>query len=180
MRRNRIRSLLCGLFFCPGLAFVACSAAGDGAVQAVQSVGFEIGNRAPDFTRPGLLDDGMLTLSDLRGKVVFVDFWDSWCAPCRESLPAMSMIRDGLPRQDFEVVAVNLDVEPDDGRRFLTQRPVSFPVVSDGSLGLVPIYGVEHLPTSFLLDRDGIIRYVHRGKVDMGGVTAAIAALMKD
>ena len=140
----------------------------------------DVGDTAPDFSLVGLDGKGEVRLSSLRGKVVLVDFWDSWCAPCRDSLPRLSAFRDGLARDDFEVVAVNLDIEADDAARFLAARPLSFPVVRDEALALVPIYGIEHLPSSFLLDRDGIIRRVHRGEVDARGVEAAVASLIEE
>ena len=128
--------------------------------QAPILLAVEKGDLAPDFTLPPLraADIAMaqaLSLSDFRGKVVYLDFWDSWCGPCRESLPALDAMRRELPGDAFEVFAVNLDADPAAGRRFLAQYPVAYPVASDPSANAAATYRLRALPTSFLIGRDG-------------------------
>lgn len=118
---------------------------------------------APDIDL-GLLTSGELrSLSALRGKVVYVDFWGSWCLPCRESLPFLNEIRNSLSRDDFEVLAVNLDELAEDATRFLTNYPVDYPVLADPRHTTIRAYGVEVLPSSFLIDRQGRICTSHVG-----------------
>ena len=123
----------------------------------------EVGEPAPDFDAPALNGVKPLSLADYRGKVVYLDFWASWCAPCAVALPIVDSFRDEFGADEFQVLAVNVDSDPGKARTFLKRRPVSYPSVSDPE-GLLPAkFGVETMPTSFLIDREGVIRVVHRG-----------------
>jgi thiol-disulfide isomerase/thioredoxin len=98
-----------------------------------------------------------VSLAANRGKVVFVDFWASWCPPCLASLPAYENLYREIGGADFEVIAVNVDEDTEDGLRFLEQHPVSYPVVADpkGDIGIP--WNIRSLPRSFLLNREGEI-----------------------
>ena len=153
--------------------------------QAANLLAVEKGDVAPDFTLPPLRAADIaaaqtLSLSDFRGKVVYLDFWDSWCGPCRESLPALDALRSELPGDAFEIVAVNLDADPAAGRRFLAQYPVAYPVASDPSANAAATYRLSALPTSFLIGRDGVVRHVHQGfrKADIGMIRAELVELI--
>ncbi len=125
----------------------------------------EVGERAPEFTLPAI-DTSVqpIRLSDYQGKVVYLDFWSSWCAPCRRAMPQLSELRDIHSRDRFEVVAINVDAVTDDGRQFLKQVPVSYPVAADASGSSAERYGVSALPAAFLIDAQGIVQRVFRGK----------------
>ena len=145
----------------------------------------ERGELAPDFTLPPLRVAEIrlaqtVSLADYRGKVVYLDFWDSWCAPCRESLPALDALRDEFSRADFEIVAVNLDADPAAGRRFLSRYPVGYPVASDPSARVSLTYELQGLPTAFLIGRDGLVHHVHQGfrLEDMRKIRAELVALL--
>lgn len=119
---------------------------------------------APDFTLPLLADKSrVVSLSDLRGKVVYLTIWASWCEPCREELPFLNDLRRELAGRGFEVLAVNVDEEVADAERFLQQIPVDYPVLSDVNSEVLAAYRVQGLPTHFLIDRRGIIRTSRRG-----------------
>lgn len=137
-----------------------------------------VGDPAPDFALPALSERQVLSLSDHRGAVVYLEFWNAFCAPCRASFPKLDALRERLPREDFEVIGVNMDTFADDGRRFLAGTPVSFPVLSDASLAVGSRFGVESLPTGFLIDRAGIVREVHRGTPDMTAFDRRVRALI--
>ena len=122
----------------------------------------ELGDQAPAFSAPGLAG-GTVSLASYRGKVVYLDFWASWCGPCAKSLPALDQLRREFAPGDFQIVAVNLDRNPAVAARFLKQRPVGYPSAIDPKGSLPGAFGVEAMPTSFLIDRDGVVRYVHRG-----------------
>ena len=122
----------------------------------------ELGLPLPEIALPSLTGDATVRLSDFEGKIVYVDFWASWCAPCRQSLPQLQELRERYA-DDFEVYAINVDEEPADGRDFLEQYPVSYPVLSDPEATLPPLFDVKGMPTSYLVDRDGNLRYVHQG-----------------
>lgn len=122
------------------------------------------GETAPAFALPSLTESGRtIELASLRGKVVYVDFWASWCGPCRISFPMIDDIREELGERGFEVVAVNVDEYEEDALGFLEELPVSYLVVRDASGSTPEAYGILGMPTGFLIDRDGTIRKVHQG-----------------
>ena len=84
------------------------------------------GTTVPDVELPTLAGGDTMRLADLRGKIVYIDFWASWCPPCRKSLPALERLRETY-QENFEVFAINVDENPEDGRRFLEKHPVSYP-----------------------------------------------------
>jgi thiol-disulfide isomerase/thioredoxin len=112
---------------------------------------------APLFSGVTLFSNQEIKLSDYRGKVVFIDFWASWCPPCVASLPAYDQLRRDLGTENFEIIAINVDENTEDGLKFLESYPVSYPVLADpeGDIGIP--YGIRTLPRAFLLDREGRI-----------------------
>jgi thiol-disulfide isomerase/thioredoxin len=150
-------------------------------LAAATAAAVEAGDAAPSFRAPTLQDSmKSLALEDYRGKVVFLDFWASWCAPCATSLPVLDSFRREFGPDEFAVLAVNVDANPAKGRDFLSKRPVGYPSVTDPE-GKLPIrFGIETMPTSFLIDRKGVIRLVHRGfkKTDADALRAEIRKLV--
>ncbi|MDK1025435.1 MAG: TlpA disulfide reductase family protein [Gammaproteobacteria bacterium] len=125
----------------------------------------EIGDYAPDFTLPTIDEGKQLTLSELRGTIIYLDFWASWCGPCRLSLPKLSELRTRFIEKGIamEVIAINVDEYPDDGKVFLRQYPVTYPVLSDPDGTVAKTYGIPGMPFSFLIDKNGRISYIHQG-----------------
>ena len=134
----------------------------------------EQGRAAPDLLLPVLTashlttagsyqSPDLLRLSDFRGKVVYLDFWDTFCAPCRDSLPLLSKLQQRLGPEQVEIFSVNLDVDPRRAEQFLAEHPVAFTVVSDPSAASARSYGLESLPTGIFIDREGRVVGVHRG-----------------
>jgi peroxiredoxin len=123
----------------------------------------EPGDAAKDFQAPNLDGDGMVSLKDHRGKVVYLDFWASWCNPCQTAIPLIEELRGEFPADDFQVVAVNLDKSTKKAKKFLSKNPVGYPSASDPRGMLPRAFGLETMPTSYLIDRAGVIRYVHKG-----------------
>jgi thiol-disulfide isomerase/thioredoxin len=132
-------------------------------IGAAPSLAVEEGAKAPSFSGKRLGSSGTLSLDSYRGKVVLVDFWASWCAPCLVSLPLYEELRQELSPDDFQVLAINLDKEPDKALRFLEERGVGFPSVADPNGRIPESFGLETMPTSYLIDRTGHIRHVHEG-----------------
>ncbi len=118
---------------------------------------------APDFSAPHLLKPSTVKLEDYRGKVVYLDFWASWCPPCRSAFPQIDRIYAKYRDRGFGVVAVNQDQELGEARRFVETQPVSFALVTDRDHGIAERYGVKAMPSAYLIDRKGVVRYVHRG-----------------
>lgn len=118
---------------------------------------------APNFDLPTLDRDSRISLGDLQGKVVYVDFWASWCGPCSVSFPYLERLRTQYKSEGFEVVAINLDADIEDAKRFLQRNAVTYPVLVDDQKQTPVQFGVKGMPTAFLLDRAGNIRHVHTG-----------------
>jgi thiol-disulfide isomerase/thioredoxin len=108
-------------------------------------------------------DDDPLGLDLLKGKVVYVDFWASWCAPCRESFPWMNRMQSELGHDGLVIIAVNVDREHADAEQFLRSHAAQFRIVYDPQGRLPEKFGVRGMPTSFLIDRNGHIQLRHEG-----------------
>ena len=156
---NRIRRHV--LASIVGLLLISVGTGGMGAAR--EAIG--PGRPAPDLRLPAA-DGTLVALSALRGKVVLVDFWASWCAPCRKSFPALHELSEEFRARGLEVVAVNLDQQRKDADTFLVGRPRAFSVVFDQSGKSAEAFDVQGMPASFLIGRDGTIRFAHMGFTD--------------
>lgn len=123
----------------------------------------EIGRPAPQFTLPSLQQGEPVALKDKLGKVIYLDFWASWCAPCRTSFPLLNKLHDKLKAQGFEVVGVSLDENKDKAVKFLQEIPVNFTVLHDAKGEWADQYVVESMPTSFIIDKQGVVQHIHHG-----------------
>jgi thiol-disulfide isomerase/thioredoxin len=152
------------------------------ALIAIPAFAVEVGGNAPDFRLPQLGKDAQLGLNDVHGKVVLVDFWASWCGPCRESLPQYEKLYTSLSRNDFEIVAVNLDEDLADAKKFLAAHPVTYPVVLDPAGDVPKNFGLVGMPTSYLVDRDGVVRLRNQSfkPQDIEALRAKIDKLAKE
>ena len=147
------------------------------------ATGVEVGEAAPAFSLPALraAESGAVSLAEHRGKVVLVDFWSAWCAPCRETMPKLTALRERFPRDAFEVIGVNVDPDTDAASRVLARFDVSYPNASDPAADSATMYGVEALPASFLVDGDGVVRHAARATASDGtGGPGGTAAKMID
>lgn len=107
--------------------------------------------------------EDLLDLSALKGRVVYLDFWASWCVPCRHSFPWMARMQGEFGANGFVVIAVNVDRARADAERFLQEHPAHFRVVYDPDGVLAEKFGVQGMPTSFLIERSGRIAAKHEG-----------------
>ncbi len=111
-------------------------------------------------------------LAQYRGKVVLVNFWATWCAPCRAEMPSMDRLRRSLQGQPFEVLAVNLAEPVSRIEKFLETTPVGFPLLLDRDGAVARAWKARVLPASYLVGGDGRIRYVVLGELDWSGEAA--------
>ena len=147
------------------------------------ALALEAGAPAPDLAVPRLEEPAQpLALASLRGNVVYVDFWASWCVPCRLSMPALEALYKQNRARGFAVVGVNKDVSAADAKRFLAKVPVTFTLVSDGGDAAARAFDVKAMPSGYLVDRKGVVRKVHRGFTAETGESLAreIEALLKE
>jgi thiol-disulfide isomerase/thioredoxin len=134
------------------------------ALLCTQAVALETGASIPELALPRLDEPAQsLSLSSLRGNVVYVDFWASWCVPCRLSMPALDAMYRRNRARGFSVVGVNKDVSNADAERFLKRVSVTFPLVRDGEDAVARAFGVKAMPSGYLVDRKGIVRKIHLG-----------------
>ncbi len=129
---------------------------------AATVLAIDVGARAPEIGAR-TLDGRRIRMADLRGKVVIVDFWASWCDPCREEMPVLERMYQRYKDQGLVVVGVSVDRNARNARGFLRRTPVSFPIVHDGGHGIADRYSPPRMPSSYIIDRRGVIRHVHEG-----------------
>lgn len=128
------------------------------------ALALERGDSAPAFELPHLLrKTERLSISQYKGQVLLIDFWASWCAPCRESMPYLNALYRRSMGRGFTIIAVNIDDRPEQGQVFLAEFPVDYPVISDASGSLAKSFGVRAMPTAFLLDREGVVHRILEG-----------------
>jgi len=137
---------------------------------------------APTLSMAPLEGGAPVTLGGLKGSVVYVDFWASWCVPCRLSMPALEDLYKRNKSRGFAVVGVNKDASVADARRFLAKLPVSFTLVQDGADAAARGFDVKAMPSGYLVDRKGLVRQVHRGFTAETGATLEkeIDSLLKE
>ena len=138
---------------------INCVVALTAAAFSIAAAPIKIGDTFPDLSKFKL--EGKLP--DLNGKVVLVDFWASWCAPCKESFPTMNDLQKRYGRQGFIIIAINVDENNSDMVDFLKKHSASFTVVRDAAQKLVDKVDISTMPTSFLIDSSGKVRFTHSG-----------------
>jgi peroxiredoxin len=163
----------------------ACVALGGASAQDKLPVAgrhaVKLGEPAPDFQLQDL-DGRFVKLSDLRGKVVLLNFWATWCGPCRVEMPAMEELYRMFPRKNFEILAVSTDAEGASiTRPFQKQNRLTFPILHDSDYRVGLTYGARSLPMTFMVDRQGVVRHQIFGARDWSAPEAQqlIQMLMK-
>jgi len=121
-----------------------------------------IGEPAPDFTLKSRSGENV-KLSELRGEVVMINFWASWCAPCRQEMPLLEDIYKKYSELGFVLLGVNVEEDSSKAAELLREIPVSFPILYDNTNEVTKLYKVVAMPTTVMVDRDGTLRYLHRG-----------------
>lgn len=102
-------------------------------------------------------------LADFKGDVVMINFWASWCGPCRQEMPLIEGLHKKYSRLGFTVLGVNVDANPQDAHKMLTEIPVSFPVGFDSKNKVSELYQIDAMPSTLMVDRKGNLRFLHRG-----------------
>ncbi len=126
----------------------------------------EVGQKVPHCQLTSLATEQNFDFQPLVGKVLYVDFWASWCPPCAKSFAFLNAINHELKAQGLEVAVVNLDEQVDDAKAFLTEHPTNFSVLVDATKQCAKDFDVQAMPSSYLIDRKGVIRQVHLGFKD--------------
>jgi DsbE subfamily thiol:disulfide oxidoreductase len=145
----KMKNFLVGLVFS---VFAASSLASSGLT----------GRPAPDFALKSSSGDN-LRLSEHRGDVVMVNFWATWCGPCRQEMPLLDELYSRYQRVGFSLLGVNIDDNSSKAMNMISELGVSFPVLFDNRKEVSKLYNVDAMPVTVIIDREGTVRYVHQG-----------------
>jgi thiol-disulfide isomerase/thioredoxin len=117
---------------------------------------------APEFTLPTRAG-GQLSLDALKGQVVMINFWASWCGPCRQEFPLLEQMQQKYEPLGFTILGVNVEQDSADAERWLADTNVSFPILFDRESRVSSLYEVHAMPSTVFIDRSGQVRYLHQG-----------------
>ena len=131
------------------------------ALAAAPAWCLDAGAPSPELNLPGRTE--AVHLAAMKGKVVYVDFWASWCGPCKQSFPFMNELQAKYRAQGFEVLAINLDAKRDEADKFLAEVPAQFTVAFDAKGDSAKRFEIKGMPSSYLIGRDGKVAAAHRG-----------------
>ena len=125
------------------------------------------GNIADGASAPGFqlasMNGKPLALDQLKGQVVLINFWASWCGPCRQEMPILDQLYHSYQAAGFTLLGVNVEPKEGDAQKFLKGTPVSFPILFDPDSKVSKLYEVSGMPSTIIVDRKGTVRYVHHG-----------------
>ncbi|WP_246001351.1 peroxiredoxin family protein [Oceanobacillus piezotolerans] len=147
-----------------------------GSVMAKENTGLEVGNQAPDFELESLTGE-KVTLSDYRGKAVMLNFWATWCPPCRDEMPDMQNFYD---QNDVVVLAVNLtdtEIKKSNVQKFKDEFSLSFPIALDVEGSVALQYRISPIPTTYMIDPEGKITYKGYGAMTYEAMVEKLSAM---
>jgi thiol-disulfide isomerase/thioredoxin len=129
---------------------------------SAQAMALGVDNVVPNLSAPSS-DGRTLSLAQLKGQIVYLDFWASWCAPCREAMPVMDALYQRYRDRGLVVLGVNVDTDRKSAQRMLDQVRPTFPIAFDPDGKWPQAFGLKDMPTSYLIDAKGVVRYVRKG-----------------
>ena len=140
----------------------------------------EEGDTAPEFKLPVLAENAVMSLSDTHGKVRYIDFWASWCAPCRVAIPQIVALQEELGGEAFEVIGINIDERVEDALDFAAHYSMNYVNLSDPEGAVAERYDLLAVPMSYVVDAEGRVTLVHAGfrRGDMEPIRAHILELL--
>jgi cytochrome c biogenesis protein CcmG/thiol:disulfide interchange protein DsbE len=163
----------------PAARVVAALLALSGLLAAASALALDPGARAPEIGMRDL-DGNQVTIAGLRGRVVVVDFWASWCEPCADSMPVYQRLYTTYRARGLTIVGISQDQRVDNARQFASRHHLGFPVVFDDGHAVANRYRPPRMPTAYVIDRGGIVRHVHAGyrSGDAARLESEITALL--
>ena len=144
-----------------GLRLVACAAFAIAAGTASSAIA--PATTAPDFTLHAMGGGANLRLKEQRGRVVMVNFWATWCGPCRQEMPQLNRLYEKYKSSGFVLLGVNVDDDASKAADVAAKLGVTFPVLLDTDKAVSKLYDLSTMPSTVIIDRDGKVRFVHRG-----------------
>lgn len=161
-------------------ALVACGGTGQPAANPSEDSSSFVGQPAPDTEFASLQGAGNISLSSLRGKVVLLDFWASWCAPCKEELPLLDDMAARLKSKDIQIVGLSIDDNQADAQQFIASKSDwSLTLGHDPEQKTAEQFKPPKMPTSYVIDREGVVRHMNPGfeRADMKKIEAQLLEL---
>ncbi|UJF21178.1 TlpA family protein disulfide reductase [Shewanella sp. OMA3-2] len=134
-------------------------------LMSINAQALTVGDIAPDFTLKNMQGNN-LNLAEQRGEIIVINFWASWCGPCRKEMPVLQKLQDKYQDLGVQVWGINVEQENQAGKDFLADLDLSFSIFFDQTNALSKSYQVEAMPTTVIIDRDGIVRFMFRGYKD--------------
>jgi thiol-disulfide isomerase/thioredoxin len=144
------------------IGLVLAGAAAAGVARAAADAPLAAGAPAPTF-QLGSSDGKAVDLAGLKGKVVMINFWASWCGPCRKEMPILEQLNKQYRNKGLALIGVNVEPDSKAAMDWLKATPVSFPILFDTESRVSKLYQVAGMPNTVILDRKGTVRYIHRG-----------------
>ena len=148
---------ICFLAFILSLIFVPTSAVTEEYNPPIPSPDFTLKSSIKGEPGPNL------SLNEQKGKVILLNFWASWCGPCRQEMPLLDDLHNKYEKLGFAVLGVNVEADPTKANEFLSGTPVNFPILYDTENKVSELYKVDAMPSTVMIDRDGMARVLHRG-----------------
>jgi cytochrome c biogenesis protein CcmG, thiol:disulfide interchange protein DsbE len=136
--------------------------------------------QAPTLELPRLSGEGEASLEDYRGQVVVLNFWASWCEPCRAESPLLQRWHERLGERDATVLGVDVLDVTDDARDFIGEYGLTYPMLRDGEGSTQETFGIAYFPETFVIDRKGRVAAVRRGPVDEGFMREQVVPLLRE
>jgi peroxiredoxin len=133
-----------------------------GGIMTARVLGGTLSGPAPDFSLQSRSGEAV-SLADLRGDVVMINFWATWCGPCREEMPHLEALHQRYRSLGFTLLGVNVEDDPAGAAKWLEETPVSFPILFDPENRVSELYDVVAMPSTVLVDRQGNMRFIHHG-----------------
>lgn len=121
-----------------------------------------IGRPAADFTLKSTTGKNV-RLAEQKGDVVMVNFWATWCGPCRQEMPLLEKINQKYKDLGFVLLGINVEEDTSGMSKYLKDVLVTFPILNDGKNAVAKLYGVDGMPSTVIIDRNGVVRFIHRG-----------------
>jgi len=149
------------------------------AIFCAATSGKNIGERAPDFSWTDM-NGQSLTLAQQRGKIVLINFWATWCGPCREEMPEFAKWQRSYDAQGLLVIGVSMDDQASDVKAFIRKRPTNYPIVMGDAKMAESFGGVLGLPLSYIIDRQGRIVARYQGEANLPKMEATLKALLTE
>jgi peroxiredoxin len=131
-------------------------------LASVAATAGPVSGPAPDFTLQ-MLGGGQMSLAEQKGNVVMVNFWATWCAPCRQEMPHLEALHQRYSSLGFTLLGVNVEEDSSGAQDWLAETPVSFPILFDPQSSVSELYDVIAMPSTVMIDRQGNLRYLHHG-----------------